>query len=64
MNNKFTLTTVYGTVRSNKLYSHNGIRYNLNPVIIDNATGYFNNSRRCTYECERNGNYRKIMLYK
>ena len=39
MNNKFTLKTVYGTVRSNKLYSHNGIRYNLNPVIIDNATG-------------------------
>ena len=41
MNNKFTLKTVYGIVRSNKLYSHNGIRYNLNPVIIDNATGYF-----------------------
>lgn len=41
MNNKFTLKTVYGIVRSNKLYSHNGIRYNLNPVIIDNTTGYF-----------------------
>lgn len=41
MNNKFTLKTVYGIVRSNKLYSYNGIRYNLNPVIIDNATGYF-----------------------
>ena len=41
MSNRFTLKTVYGIVRSNKLYSHNGIRYNLNPVIIDNATGYF-----------------------
>ena len=41
MSNKFTLKTVYGIVRSNKLYSHNGIRYTLNPVIIDNATGYF-----------------------
>ena len=29
MNNKFTLKTVYGIVRSNKLYSHNGIRYKL-----------------------------------
>ena len=37
MNNKFTLKTVYGTVRSNKLYSHNGIRYNLNPVTRDGA---------------------------
>ena len=46
MNNKFTLKTVYGIVRSNKLYSHNGIRYNLNPVIIDNATGKLSVSKR------------------
>lgn len=41
MGSRFTLRTVYGIVRSNKLYSYNGIRYTLNPVIIDNATGYF-----------------------